>query len=113
MPIPLQAVTIKSRRGKAALSQRLGPWSEWRPHSRNRRCVELPLPCHISEQPSRIIWIGIPPKEFSMCAEPVPALDMDAVHAFAFKVIGDITASQMDILNVIADRLGLFNHLAG
>ncbi len=48
-----------------------------------------------------------------MCAEPVPALDMDKVYAFAFKVIGDVTASQMDILNVIADRLGLFNHLAG
>ena len=47
-----------------------------------------------------------------MCAEPVPALDMDKVHAFAFKVIGDVTASQMDILNVIADRLGLFHHLA-
>ncbi len=47
-----------------------------------------------------------------MCAEPVSALDMDAVHAFAFKVIGDVTASQMDILNVIADRLGLFDHLA-
>lgn len=47
-----------------------------------------------------------------MCAEPVPTLDMDAVHAFAFKVIGDVTASQMDILNVIADRLGLFEHLA-
>ena len=47
-----------------------------------------------------------------MCDEPVPALDMDAVHAFAFKVIGDVTASQMDILNVIADRLGLFHHLA-
>ncbi|MDQ3442006.1 MAG: class I SAM-dependent methyltransferase, partial [Chloroflexota bacterium] len=47
-----------------------------------------------------------------MCAEPAPALDMDAVHAFAFKVIGDVTASQMDILNVIADRLGLFDHLA-
>ena len=46
-----------------------------------------------------------------MCAEPVPALDMDAVHAFAFKVIADVTASQMDILNVIADRLGLFDHL--
>src|SRR5215204_3272436 len=47
-----------------------------------------------------------------MCAEPVPALDMDAVYAFTFKVLGDVTASQMDILNVIADRLGLFTHLA-
>ncbi|MDQ3693967.1 MAG: methyltransferase domain-containing protein [Chloroflexota bacterium] len=47
-----------------------------------------------------------------MSAEPAPALDMDTVHAFAFKLIGDVTASQMAILTAIADRLGLFDHLA-
>jgi 2-polyprenyl-3-methyl-5-hydroxy-6-metoxy-1,4-benzoquinol methylase len=50
--------------------------------------------------------------ENTMCAEPAPALDMDAVHAFAFKLIADVTASQMNILTVIADRLNLFDHLA-
>ena len=47
-----------------------------------------------------------------MCAEPAPALDMDTVHSFAFKVIADVTAGQMNILTVIGDRLGLFDHLA-
>ena len=47
-----------------------------------------------------------------MCAEPAPALDMDAVHAFAFKLLGDVTATQMGTLSVIADRLGLCEHLA-
>jgi len=47
-----------------------------------------------------------------MCAEPAPALDMDTVHAFAFKVLGDVTAAQMGPLSAVADRLGLFGHLA-
>ena len=41
------------------------------------------------------------------------ALDMDRVNAFAFKVLGDITAVQMGTLSAIADRLGLWKHLAG
>jgi len=40
------------------------------------------------------------------------ALDMDKVHAFAFKVVGDITAVQMGTLSAIADRLGLYTALA-
>ncbi len=40
------------------------------------------------------------------------ALDMEKVQAFAFKVIGDITAQQMGTLSTVADRLGLFNALA-
>lgn len=41
-----------------------------------------------------------------------PALDMDKVQAFAFKVIGDVTAQQMGTLSTVADRLGLFKTLA-
>lgn len=41
-----------------------------------------------------------------------PALDMDKAFAFAFKVLGDVTAAQMGTLNAIGDRLGLFDHLA-
>lgn len=41
------------------------------------------------------------------------ALDMDKVFGFAFKVLGDITAVQMGTLSAIADRLGLWKHLAG
>jgi SAM-dependent methyltransferase len=37
-----------------------------------------------------------------------PALDMQQVQTFAFKVLGDITAAQMGPLSVLADRLGLF-----
>ncbi len=40
------------------------------------------------------------------------ALDMDKVFGFAFKVLGDITAVQMGTLSAIADRLGLWKHLA-
>jgi SAM-dependent methyltransferase len=40
------------------------------------------------------------------------ALDMAKVHAFAFKVVGDVTAVQMGTLNTIADRLGLYAALA-
>lgn len=40
------------------------------------------------------------------------ALDMDKVFSFAFKVLGDITAVQMGTLSAIADRLGLWQHLA-
>jgi SAM-dependent methyltransferase len=40
------------------------------------------------------------------------ALDMDKVQAFAFKVVGDVTATQMGLLSTIADRLGLFPALA-
>ena len=47
-----------------------------------------------------------------MCAEPAPAVDMDKVHAFAFKILGDVTAVQMGTLSAIADRLGLFDRLA-
>ncbi|MBA2754882.1 MAG: methyltransferase domain-containing protein [Chloroflexia bacterium] len=47
-----------------------------------------------------------------MCAEPAPDLDMDKIHTFAFKVLGDFTAAQMGTLSVIADRLGLWAHLA-
>ena len=43
---------------------------------------------------------------------PTLALDMQKVHSFAFKVIGDITAQQMGTLSTVADRLGLFNALA-
>ena len=39
-------------------------------------------------------------------------LDMAKVQTFAFKVLGDITATQMGTLSTIADRLGLFNTLA-
>src|SRR5215471_18850443 len=42
----------------------------------------------------------------------IPALDMQKVQAFAFKVLGDITAQQMGTLSTVADRLGLFNALA-
>jgi SAM-dependent methyltransferase len=42
----------------------------------------------------------------------VPALDMQKVQSFAFKIIGDITAQQMGTLSAVADRLGLFNSLA-
>ena len=41
-----------------------------------------------------------------------PALDMDKAFAFAFKVLGDVTAAQMGTLNAIGDCLGLFDHLA-
>ena len=39
-------------------------------------------------------------------------LDMDKAGAFAFKVLGDVTAGQMGTLATIADRLGLWRHLA-
>jgi len=42
----------------------------------------------------------------------VPALDMEKVQNFAFKALGDITATQIGILNMVADRLGLFKTLA-
>jgi len=42
-----------------------------------------------------------------------PTLDMEKAGAFAFKVLGDITAAQMSTLNAVADRLGLWGHLAG
>ncbi len=41
-----------------------------------------------------------------------PTLDMDQAGAFAFKVLGDVTAGQMGTLIAIADRLGLWRHLA-
>jgi SAM-dependent methyltransferase len=41
-----------------------------------------------------------------------PALDMEKAGAFAFKVLGDVTAGQMGTLATIADRLGLWRHLA-
>ena len=41
-----------------------------------------------------------------------PVLDMDKAGAFAFKVLGDVTAGQMGTLITIADRLGLWQHLA-
>jgi SAM-dependent methyltransferase len=47
-----------------------------------------------------------------MAADPAPALDMDAVHSFAFKVLGDFTALEMGTLTTIGDRLGLFEKLA-
>jgi SAM-dependent methyltransferase len=47
-----------------------------------------------------------------MCAEPAPALDMDKTTAFAFKILGDVTATQMGTLSAVADRLGLFQALA-
>jgi hypothetical protein len=47
-----------------------------------------------------------------MCAEAAPALDMEKVQAFAFKILGDVTAIQIGALNAIADRLGLFDRLA-
>ena len=37
--------------------------------------------------------------------------DMDKAGAFAFKVLGDITAAQMGTLSTVADRLGLWKHL--
>ncbi len=40
------------------------------------------------------------------------AIDMDRAGAFAFKVLGDITSAQMGTLSTIADRLGLWQHLA-
>ena len=47
-----------------------------------------------------------------MAAEPAPALDMDTVHSFAFKVLGDFTALEMGTLITIGDRLKLFEKLA-
>jgi len=41
----------------------------------------------------------------------MPALDMEKVQSFAFKLIGDVTATQMAILMAIADRLQLFQAL--
>ncbi len=41
-----------------------------------------------------------------------PTLDMEKAGAFAFKVLGDVTAGQMGTLATIADRLGLWRHLA-
>ncbi|MBF6591947.1 MAG: hypothetical protein IVW57_15670, partial [Ktedonobacterales bacterium] len=41
-----------------------------------------------------------------------PALDMEKVQHFAFKTLGDIIGTQIDMLNLIADRLGLFQTLA-
>ncbi|MFN8536992.1 MAG: class I SAM-dependent methyltransferase [Thermomicrobiales bacterium] len=38
-------------------------------------------------------------------------LDMEKAGAFAFKVLGDITAAQMGTLSTVADRLGLWQHL--
>ena len=40
------------------------------------------------------------------------AIDMDKAGAFAFKVLGDITAVNMGTLSTVADRLGLWKHLA-
>ncbi len=40
------------------------------------------------------------------------AIDMEKAGAFAFKVLGDITSAQMGTLSTIADRLGLWKHLA-
>ncbi len=40
------------------------------------------------------------------------AIDMDKAGAFAFKVLGDITSAQMGTLSTVADRLGLWKHLA-
>lgn len=47
-----------------------------------------------------------------MCADPSPVLDMDVTTAFAFKVLGDVTACQMGTLNAVADRLDLWRVLA-
>jgi SAM-dependent methyltransferase len=47
-----------------------------------------------------------------MAADPAPALEMDTVHSFAFKVLGDVTAVQMGTLITIGDRLGLYEKLA-
>lgn len=41
-----------------------------------------------------------------------PALDMEKVQAFAFKTLNDIIGTQIDVLYLIADRLGLFQALA-
>jgi 2-polyprenyl-3-methyl-5-hydroxy-6-metoxy-1,4-benzoquinol methylase len=41
-----------------------------------------------------------------------PTLDPAKARAFAFKTLGDITSAQMDLLNLIADRLGLWRILA-
>ncbi len=41
-----------------------------------------------------------------------PALDMEKVQHFAFKVLGDVTANQMGTLNMVADRLDLWTKLA-
>src|SRR5262245_22327797 len=41
----------------------------------------------------------------------VPALDMDKVQAFAFRILADIIGTQIDVLYLIADRLGLFQVL--
>lgn len=41
-----------------------------------------------------------------------PALDMQKVQTFAFKMLGDITAAYMGTLSTVADRLGLFRILA-
>jgi SAM-dependent methyltransferase len=46
-------------------------------------------------------------------ADPAPALEMDTVHSFAFKVLGDFIAIEMGTLITIGDRLGLFAKLAG
>ena len=40
------------------------------------------------------------------------AIDMDKAGAFAFKVVGDVTSTQMGTLSTIADRLGLWKSLA-
>ena len=40
------------------------------------------------------------------------SLDMDKAGAFAFKVVGDVTAQQMGPLTTIGDRLGLCVALA-
>jgi DNA-binding CsgD family transcriptional regulator len=41
-----------------------------------------------------------------------PALDMENIQPFAFKTLGDIISTQIDVLYLIADRLGLFQTLA-
>ena len=47
-----------------------------------------------------------------MSAAPAAALDLPAAQRFAFRVLGDVTAGQMNTLSWIADRLGLFRTLA-
>ncbi len=42
----------------------------------------------------------------------VPELDMGKLQAFAFKIVGDVTAQQMGPLSTVGDRLGLFKTLA-
>jgi SAM-dependent methyltransferase len=46
-----------------------------------------------------------------MSSQP-STLDMAKVRAFASKTLGDITSAQMDLLGLIADRLGLWRILA-